>query len=106
MKPEDVTAVLAALVVLAVTAASVVIRWQARRDLRRPTKTQSRAIAAPVGRILMRRADLSMLGPDLVDILTAATATGEYIGDGPLLTTPGTRPGNPGIPPNLQETHS
>lgn len=97
----EITGLMVGVLGLVVTIAGAVVRWQARgRRLREPTATQTRAVAAPLGRILARRADLARLGPDIGDALQAAAAAGAYLGDGPLLIGDVV---DDGVPPDLQE---
>jgi hypothetical protein len=77
-----VRGVLGALVVLA----DGLIRRFAKRDLRRPTGGHLDDFSDPVGQILARHTDLSVLGPDLIDVTSAAAAMGNYLIDGPITT--------------------
>lgn len=70
----------------AVVLADGLIRRFAKRELRRPTADHLDDFSDPVGQILARHADLSVLGPDLIDVTTAAAAVGNYLIDGPLTT--------------------
>jgi len=81
--------------------AAFVVRWRTRRRLREPSKQQLTDIASPLGRILLRHADLGWLSADISDGLKSAAATGAYLNDGPLLLAGDDI--DPGIPPNLQE---
>ena len=99
----EATALIIGILGVVATGAALLVRWRAQRKLREPTAGQRRDIATPLARILMRRADLSMLGPDIGDLLQAGAATGAYLGDGPLL---GPLHTEPGIPDNLQETNA
>lgn len=100
---DEVTGLVVGVLGLVVAVAGGVIRWQTRRRLREPSAKQRRDIAAPLGRILQRRADLSILGPDIGDALQAAAATGAYLGDGPLLHPPD-HVIDDGVPDDLQES--
>lgn len=77
-----VRGILGALVVLG----DGLIRRFAKRELRRPTPDHLDDFSDPMGQILARHADLSILGPDLLDITSAAAAVGSYLIDGPLTT--------------------
>lgn len=81
----EATALMVGVLGLVVAGAAFVVRLRTRRKLREPTSQQRRDIAAPLGRILLRRADLTLLGPDIADLLQAGAATGAYLGDGDLL---------------------
>ncbi|WP_163570763.1 hypothetical protein [Fodinicola feengrottensis] len=70
-------------------------RQRTRQKLRMPTDTESRRIAAPLGRIAARHADLGILGPDLTDVILAGTAFGAYVNKAPLADGPDINP-NPG----------
>jgi len=96
----EATALVIGVLSVVTAGAAFLVQWRARRKLREPTGQQRRDIATPLAKILMRRADLSMLGPDIADLLQAGAATGAYLGDGPLLL-----PLHPdaGVPDNLQE---
>ncbi len=96
----EATALMVGVVGLVVTGVAFVVRLRTRRKLREPTAQQRRDIAAPLGRILLRRADLTLLGPDIADLLQAGAATGAYLGDGDLL---GPLHPDAGVPDNLQE---
>jgi len=79
--------------VLSVGAAALV-RWRTGRALRQPDQTEALSIARPLGRIAHRVADFGWLGPNVVDAIKAATATGAYLNNGPLLQGPaGVDPG-------------
>lgn len=54
------------------------------RVLRQPTRDDVDDITAPLGRILVRWFDLSVLGPDLADLAEAGAAAHAYTLDGPL----------------------
>lgn len=82
--PIAAGAMVAGLVGLVALAASWMVRQRAGRELRKPTPRQQEAIGEPLGRILVRHADLTMLGPDVTDMIEAGYATGEYLQDGPL----------------------
>lgn len=101
-KPTAVQTTALAVGVLAVVVAgfAFVVRRRMGRKLREPTKQQSTDIASPLGRILLRHADLAWLSPDIADGLKAAAATGAYLNDGPLIEYDGV---DAGVPPNLQE---
>jgi hypothetical protein len=66
----------------------VMARTRGAASLRQPTKQQARDIAQPLARIAARHVDASLLHPDLGDALMAISATGAYIGDGPLRSRP------------------
>lgn len=68
----------------AVVLADGLIRRFGKRELRRPTADHLDDFSDPVGQILARHADLSVLGPDLIDVTTAAAAVGNYLIDGPI----------------------
>jgi hypothetical protein len=99
---EETTKLLAGLIGLAAVGVGVLVSWRLRRKLRVPTKTEARDIAAPLARIALRHFDPSWLNADLADGIAAATATGAYLGDGPLLLGADL---DAGIPDNLQEDH-
>lgn len=82
--------------VAALAALAVRVSSKGQRRLRQPTPEQQDQIAAPVARILNRRANLAMLGPDIGDALAAAAALGEYIGAGPLVERAAA---DPNLPP-------
>ena len=95
----EATALMVGVLSLVVAGAAFVVRLRTRRKLREPTSMQRRDIAAPLGRILLRRADLSLLGPDIADLLQAGAATGAYLSDGDLL---GPLDIDAGVPDDLQ----
>lgn len=97
----EATALMIGVLGVITAGAAFLVQWRLGRKLREPTTGQRRDIATPLGRILMRRADLALLGPDIADLLQAGAATGAYLGDGPLL-----HPLHPdaGVPADLQET--
>lgn len=98
----ETTALLVGLLGLAVAGAAFVInrRLGGGRRLREPTPRQTSNVAAPLGRILLRHADISWLNADLADAIKAAAATGAYMNDGPLIEYDA---GDAGVPPHLQE---
>lgn len=59
-------------------------KTRTKRKLRMPTETEKFDIAAPLGRIASRHADLSLLGPDVTDTIHAGTALFAYINNAPL----------------------
>ncbi len=83
--PKLVAAALAAIIGIAVTVAAVLVK-RARRGytLRRPRKSDVRAVARPLSDILLRHAAITKLSPDLVDGIEIAGAVGRYIEEGPL----------------------
>jgi len=98
--PSEAAALMVGLVGILVAGASFLVRMRTRRKLREPTRQQTTDVAAPLGRILLRHADLAWLGPDIADGIKAAAATGAYLNDGPLLLGDAV---DPGIPDHLQE---
>jgi hypothetical protein len=101
--PGEATALLVGLLGVVTVGAAALIRWRTagRRRLRQPTGQQSRDIAAPLARIALRLTDLSWVGPNIIDGIKTATATGAYLNDGPLLLAGDDI--DPGIPADLQE---
>jgi hypothetical protein len=96
-KPDaaQTTALVVGLLGLVVAGAGWLVQRRAGRKLREPTKAQTSGVAEPLGRILIRHADLSLLGPDLADIIAAGAGVGAYLNDGPLLEGPAVDPGLP-----------
>ncbi len=91
-----VAAELAAVVVVLVVAGFALLvrlRTGGERTLRRPTDHQRARIAAPLGRIAARHVPAEALTNDVVDLVAAGAATGEYLDDGPLLVTAPVDPG-------------
>lgn len=96
---SDTAALVAGLLGLVVVGVAGLVKWRARRKLRRPTDGELDDIAAPLARIALRHADLSWLNADLADALKAGSAVGAYVNAGPLLEQD-----DPfAIPANLQE---
>lgn len=95
----EATALLVGLLGVVAVSAAALIRWRTGRKLRPPTRQQTNDIAAPLGRIALRLSDLSWVGPNIIDGIKAATATGAYINDGPILLG---EDYDPGIPDDLQ----
>jgi hypothetical protein len=91
------------LVGIVVAGAAFLVRMRYRRKLREPTRQQTTDVAGPLGRILLRHADLTWLGPDIADGIKAAAATGAYLNDGPLLLGDAV---DPGVPDQLQEEYA
>lgn len=75
------------------------------RELRMPTKTQLRDVGDPVGRMLVRHADLSLLGPDLGDFIEAGSATGNYLTEDRLTKPLPADPGYVGDPDNYNQEY-
>lgn len=96
-KPDakQATALVVGLLGLVVGGVGWVVQRRAGRKLRKPTEVQTEGVAEPLARILVRRADLTLLGPDLADIIAAGAAFGDYLNDGPLLEGPAVDPGVP-----------
>lgn len=84
VKPEQVTGAVAGLVGVALLFVDLGLKWSRKRKLRKPTKDQLRAFAEPVGRLLSRHVDMSLFGPDLLDLTESGAAVGEYLNDGPV----------------------
>lgn len=82
--PEATTALVIGALGLVVAGAAFLARRRTRRKLRQPTKRQSRDIAEPLARIMLRHADPSLLNPDLADVIAAGGAFGAYLNDGDL----------------------
>ena len=95
-------ALMVGLVGILVAGAAFLVRMRTRRKLREPTRQQTTDVAVPLGRILLRHADLGWLGPDIADGIKAAAATGAYLNDGPLLLGEAI---DPGVPDQLQEEY-
>ncbi len=72
---------------------------RAGRRLRKPSKDQIADFAAPVGRIIARRTDLSWMGDDLADVTAAGVVFGDWVGDGPLTAPIVTEVGQVGLVP-------
>jgi hypothetical protein len=85
--PRKAAQVIGGLVGLAFVIGAGILAQLHRRDLRRPTKAQTDGFADPVARILSRHTDLSMITPDLGDIIEAGSAVGEYLTSGPILVS-------------------
>lgn len=83
--PRKAAQVIGGLVGLAFVIGAGILAQLHQRDLRRPTRTQTDGFADPVARILARHTDLSMITPDLGDIIEAGSAIGEYLTTGPVL---------------------
>lgn len=83
----EATTLVVGLLGLVGVVAGAAVRWRTGRRgrLREPTDAQAQRIAEPLARILRRRADLSLLGEDVPDLIKAVAATGAYVGDGPLI---------------------
>lgn len=101
--PKAAAKLLAGLLGLVVVGAAYLVTSRTRRELRKPTPRQLDDISNPLGRILVRHADLSVLGPDLADLIEAGAATGAYLTDGPL--THG-KTIESGIPNDLQDVEN
>lgn len=54
------------------------------RQLRRPTKDETRAVARPVARILVRHVPADMITADLADLGEAGAAVSDYVSAGPV----------------------
>lgn len=82
------TATEAALVAVSVFAllgaVAVRMRYRGERGLREPSKDESADIARPLGNILLRRARMTKVMPDVLDALSAISAVGHYANTGPL----------------------
>lgn len=84
--PKAAAKVVAGLVGLAfVLAAGVLGHLGGRRDIRRPTRKQADGFAEPVARIAARHLDVSRVTPDLIDVIEAGSAAGDYLIDGPIV---------------------
>lgn len=83
--PKQAAKVLGGLVGLVFVVGGGLLVQLRGRDLRRPTRQQTAGIADPVARILARHTDLSMLTPDLGDVIEAGSAIGDYLTDGPMV---------------------
>lgn len=90
-KHADITVLVAAVLGLLVLVPVAYINWRSRGTLafRKPTEHQTKDVASPVARILMRHIDLSKLPADLGDVLAAGAAVGVYVNDGPLIEVTG-----------------
>lgn len=99
----EVAGLVVGLLGLLVSGIAFLVQLRAGRGviMRRPTRDESRDIAAPLARIALRHADLSLLGPTVADVIAAGGATGAYLTNGPLLGYDGSV--DDGVPPNLQE---
>lgn len=84
VKPEQVAGAVGALLGLALLGVDLTLRYTRRRKLRKPTKDQTREFAEPLGRILARHVDMSIFGPDLLDLAEVGNAAASYIDDGPI----------------------
>jgi hypothetical protein len=96
-KPDvkEIVPLVIGLLGLVVAGGTWVVRRRTGRKLRQPTKDHTRAVAEPLARIMSRHADVSLLGPDLADIIAAGAAAGAWLNDGPLLEGPAVDPGLP-----------
>ena len=84
IKPEQVTGAVGALVSLALLGTNLVLKYTRNRKLRRPTREQVKDFSEPIGRLLARHVDMSIFGPDLLDLAEAGSAFDNYLSDGPL----------------------
>lgn len=98
----ETTALAVGVLAVVVAGCAFLVRRRMGRKLREPSKQQSTDIAAPLGRILLRHADLAWLNKDIADGLKAAAAAGAYLNDGPLIQYDGV---DAGVPTNLQEEY-
>ncbi|HET6215339.1 MAG TPA: hypothetical protein VFE14_20910 [Micromonosporaceae bacterium] len=88
-KPPDAKTtakLVAGLIGLVVVGAAALIAHRRGRELRQPTGEQLDDIAAPIARIALRHVPAGLLSADLADAMLAASATGAYLSDGPLLS--------------------
>lgn len=84
---KEATMALGGLVGLAALAGAWIVqrRTQSRQTLRQPSDVQTDQIAAPLARIAARMVPAHLLVPSIFDALTAMSATGAYLTDGPLV---------------------
>lgn len=82
--PRSAGALVAGLAGLAAMLAGWLVSRRDGIELRKPTKSQLADFGDPLGRVLARRFDMALLGPDLADVIEAGAATGAYLTDGPL----------------------
>lgn len=101
--PVEAGKLVAGLLGLALAIAAGLLKRSSRRVLRTPTKSQLKDISDPLGRMLVRHADMSALGPDLTDFIQAGSATGAYLTEDRLITHATVDPGPIGDPDNWQE---
>lgn len=83
--PKDAAKVVAGLVGLAFVLAAGILGHLGNRDVRRPSRKQADGFAAPVARIAARHLDVSRVTPDLIDVIEAGSAVGDYLIDGPIV---------------------
>jgi hypothetical protein len=61
-----------------------VVLARAGRELRRPTRDETRAVARPIARILVRHIPAEMITADLADMGEAAAGVSDYMSAGPV----------------------
>lgn len=100
-EPVDLPKVVIGLLGLAFVGIAFAYGRSTKREFRKPTTREKRAIAAPLARIAARHDASGLLGPDAGDLLEAGVAVSEYLGAGPLSTGPLSY--DPGVPADIQE---
>lgn len=90
----DVQDLAFAIIGMVFVGAAFLYRRRTRTQLRMPTDAESKRISQPLARIAMRHTDLSVLSPDLADVVLAGTAFGAYVNKAPLGDGPTDHPGN------------
>lgn len=86
--PANIQAVMIGLVGLLFVGGAWMFRQRTKTALRVPTEAETQAIAVPLARLTARHADLSVIGPDLADVVEAGSAFGAYLAKGPLRERP------------------
>jgi hypothetical protein len=99
--PKAIAKPVAGILGMIASGVGLLVAWQLRRKLRRPTAEHLDDVAEPLARILARHVSADWLHVDLLDAVEVGNALRGYIDAGPL--TEDLHP-DAGVPADLQES--